>query len=154
MSFTLRDMTLRFLVAALAGVALLVAAPAPAQAGTGINCDRYLSTGFGPVGQCVQDTGSYGRVGFYSPLTRTFKPPTDFMRFTTPYGRNYFSATVLATDGVAAFTRGYGEFETDYGPAIYATQSTGGRGRWGVWNHLTARFYPSGDWFPVCCLAS
>jgi hypothetical protein len=148
-------MFLRFLAAALASVALLVVAPTPAQAATGINCDRYLETGYGPVGQCTQDTGAYGRAGMYSPLTRTFSPTTGFLRFTTPYGRNYFvNGAVLATDGVVAFTRGYGEFETAFGPGIYATQSRGGQGRWGVWNRYTARFYPSSGWFPVCCLAS
>jgi hypothetical protein len=147
-------MIFRFLVAALTSVALVVVAPLPAQADTGINCDRYLNTSYGPVGQCVQDTGAWGRVGMYSPLTRTFSPTSEFMRFTVPYGRNYFGSTIRGTDGVVGQVRGYGEFETAYGPAIWATQvRSNGLARWGVWNHYNNIFSPSSGWFSVCCLA-
>ena len=151
---TLSPMIRRILAVALASIAIFAATPATAHAATtGIHCIDYLSTAYGPVGQCVQDTGSYGRAGFYSPLTRTWSPTTDFMKFTVPYGRNIFGASVRATDGVVAETRGYGEFATGYGPAVYATQTLPGQARWGVWNTYTNLFYPSGGWLPYCCLA-
>jgi len=48
------------------------------------------------------------------------------------------------------FMVGYASLHTAYGPAVWATQfsqnSGGDTARWGVWNLITNRFYPSSGW--------
>lgn len=149
-------MILRLLATTLAAAMAFVAAAVPAQAAptSGLKCDRYYNTGFGPVALCTQDTGSTGRIGFHSALTNTFSPKTNFMRF-IPDGRYKFGYEgVRATDGVVGSFLGYGKFETPYGAAIWGDQAQPGRGRWGVFNLVTNRFYPDGDWMTYCCRVS
>lgn len=149
---------IRHLLAVLVvAAALLVAVPANATAAAGCPnpfwgffCPTpYLSTDFGPVAQATQISaaGADARIGRYSPLTGDFSPTTEWMNMV----RNDWVEidAARATDGVVAPVKGYATVETAFGEAAWVTQYFFTHGRWGIYNLVTATFYPSGDWFPV-----
>lgn len=107
----------------------------------------YLGTYYGPLAQCTQQSGNQARPGFYSPFTREFGPTTGWVSVVE---KKWFDGSVLATDGVHAWARGYGTVATMYGPGVWATQYRDGEARWGIVNLLTSRFYPSSTgWQPA-----
>jgi hypothetical protein len=150
--------TLHVLAVLVAAGALLFAA-APANAAPAAGCPNpfwgifcptpYLSTGFGPVAQATQISaaGADARIGKYSPLTGEFAPSTEWMNMVKNGWVEIDKAK--ATDGVVAPVKGYATVETAFGEAAWVTQYFFTHGRWGIYNLVTATFYPQGDWFPV-----
>ena len=61
----------------------------------------------------------------------------------------------VAEAGRVVDFRGYASVETAFGPAVWGTELdsfflAGRIGRWGIYNLLTATFYPDdAGWFPV-----
>lgn len=76
----------------------------------------YLSTGYGPLAQCTQVSGASGRAGFYSPLTGQFSPTTGWLPVHAVGWYSWNSGTI----------RGWTSLQTAYGPAVWATQYSGG----------------------------
>jgi hypothetical protein len=99
----------------------------------------YLSTGYGPVAQCTVVDGASGRAGFYSPLTRAFSPSTGWLSVHRAVWYSWNNGTI----------RGFASLHTAYGPGVWATQYSGGWGRWGIVNLITNTFYPSSGWMPI-----
>jgi hypothetical protein len=145
------------IAATLSGLALPGAAHAQANVHS---CDEgsrhwvtpYLSTGFGPVARYTEvvttPVGKSGRVGFYSPLTRRFNPESGWV---SVHSSGWKSAWVYEVNTPFSFqTVGYASLQTPYGPTVWSTQfvptSTGNKARWGTWNLITNRFYPSSGW--------
>lgn len=138
----------------------LVGAPATAQAADcpnpfwGIYCPEgvYLSTDFGPVARATQVSGDgRARYGNFSPLTGEFSPITDWMPI---HSEQWYNVEVVEAGRLLDF-RGYASVETAFGPAVWGTELdsfpfVGRIGRWGIYNLLTATFYPDdAGWFPV-----
>ncbi|SMD25385.1 helix-turn-helix domain-containing protein [Kibdelosporangium aridum] len=113
-----------------------------------IHCPMpYLGTGYGPLAQCTQPSDSQARSGFYSPITGEFNPTTNWSGIVET---KWYDGSVLATDGVEAWARGYGSTETNYGPWVFATQYRVGEARWGTINLVSGRFHPGPDgWHPL-----
>jgi hypothetical protein len=102
-----------------------------------LGCGWYLRTGYGPIARCTQVSGYAGRPGFRSSITGVFGPSTGWMpvHHVGWYSWNY--GTIV----------GYTSLQTGYGPTVWATQRSGGWGRWGTVNLITGIFYPEGGWY-------
>lgn len=113
-----------------------------------IYCPRpYLATMYAAVAQCTQLSGDQARPGYYSPITRQFRPTTDWM---TVADQKWYVRDVLATDGVLAPARGYTVLSTIYGGGVFATQYRDGQARWGIINVIDGRFRPAAQgWQPI-----
>ena len=118
----------------------------------------YASTGFGPVARYSEvistSFGKTGRVGFYSPLTGQFRPETGWMTVHESGWKSAYIAAIGESDYF--FTVGYSSFLTPYGPTVWAAQFTDAPYtddfiRWGTWNLITGRFYPSHGWVFTTC---
>jgi hypothetical protein len=99
----------------------------------------YLLTGYGPVGQCTLVSGSTGWAGFYSPITNQFNAATGPLAVHAVRWYSWNNGTI----------RGWTSLHTAYGPGVWATQYSGGSGRWGIVNLITSQFYPNSGWMPI-----
>lgn len=96
----------------------------------------YLGTGFGPIAQCTVVNGGTGRAGFYSPFTGQFNTRVGPLNVHSVRWYSWNGGTII----------GYTSLHTAYGPAVWATQYSGNRGRWGTVNLITSQFYPDSGW--------
>jgi hypothetical protein len=119
----------------------------------------YLGTNSGPVSRYIEvvktPVGESGRAGLYNPLTEQFVPQTGWMNV---HSSEWYRGWIYEEGSlVRYYTVGYASLVSGYGPAVWATQLIPAENatpfipgapiaRWGTWNLLTNRFYPSSDW--------
>ncbi len=104
---------------------------------------------YGPLRYCYRGTTASAEAGFYSPLTGGFSPAVGPWPTRDTAVHEFWSATIDSPD-VFYFVGGP-SVDTGYGPVSYGEQRwpTSGFGpvlRWGAFNFLTGKFYPSHGW--------
>lgn len=104
---------------------------------------------FGPLRYCYRGTTSRAEAGFYSPLTGDFSVAVGPWPTRDASVHQFWSETINSTD-VFMFVGGP-SVDTGVGPVSYGEQRWPNSGfgpvvRWGAFNFLTGKFYPSHGW--------
>ena len=115
------------------------------------NSGLYVPAYGGLLQQCIRITGEYqGELGVFLPRLGVWNPNGGPV---TVVGFGNESKMMLADDGFYGYADCVRDlYASPYGPVAWCTQErvtgNGWEARWGNWNVLAGRFFPSSLWFP------